>query len=163
MRTLLVLLLFATPAAAQPTAIDHLTPAFPDATARRVADAASWGTALVPVIFDAKESWDAADRSHALTLMGTRIGVTYGLGFIVKKIIHRDRPCIEEGCGIDNPHYSFYSLHTALPFTALGGPRLAIVLPFAVSTGGLRIAANKHWLTDVLAGAGVGALTSRIR
>lgn len=48
-------------------------------------------------------------------------------------------------------------------FAGLGGPRLEFALPLAVSTGGLRVAADKHWLTDVLAGAAVGAITSRIR
>ena len=92
-------------------------------------------------------------------MQGARIGVTYGVGLAVKGLTKRDRPCAPD-CGLGD---SFYSLHTALPFSAVGGPRLAFVLPFAISTGGLRVAADKHWLTDVLAGAGAGYLASLIR
>ena len=35
---------------------------------------------------------------------------------------------------------------------------LAVGLPFAVTTAVLRMAADKHYLTDVLTGAAVGAL-----
>ena len=73
-----------------------------------------------------------------------------------ERVIERERP---DG----SDRLSFYSMHTAMAFQTLGGPRLAVALPVSVGTGGLRVAAGKHWLTDVLVGAGVGALTSRIR
>ncbi len=48
-------------------------------------------------------------------------------------------------------------------FSTVGSSRLAFSLPLAIGTGGLRVAAGKHWVSDVLVGAGVGLLTSRIR
>jgi membrane-associated phospholipid phosphatase len=54
-------------------------------------------------------------------------------------------------------------MHTALAFSAVGGKRLAFTLPLAISTGGLRVAAGKHYVTDVLTGAAIGYATSFIR
>jgi membrane-associated phospholipid phosphatase len=147
---------------AQPLPIDKLTPALPTAAERRVADAASWVTVLAGVALDTKASVDAPDRRRAFALQGARVGVTYGAVFLAKTLVHRHRPCAPD-CGIDNPDFSFYSAHTALAFSTIGGPRLAIALPLAVSTGGLRVAAGKHWLTDVATGAAAGWLTSKLR
>jgi membrane-associated phospholipid phosphatase len=88
-------------------------------------------------------------RGH---LYGLRLGVTYGAAFAAKKLVHRERPCAPLDCGIDNPDFSFYVGHTALAFSTLGGPRLSVALPLAISTGGLRVAGGKHYLTDVLVG-----------
>lgn len=169
MRTALlltVLLSTAAPAAAQSLPIDKLTPPLPSQTARTVADVASWGTVIAAVALDAKATIGGCsdqDRCyHAVLFTGLRVGATFGAVLAVKHLVHRQRPCAPE-CGIDNPDYSFFSGHTALAFSTIGGPRLSVALPLAVSTGGLRIAAGKHYLTDVLAGAGVGLLTSRIR
>ena len=157
--TVIGIFLFISPAEAQPTSIDRLTPSFPSPAAQDAADITSWVTAVAPVIFDFQDAWQQDDRAEALLMQGARIGVTYGVGLAVKKLVDRDRPCAPY-CGLGD---SFYSLHTALPFSAIGGPELRFILPFAVSTGGLRIGAKKHWLTDVLAGAGAGYLASRIR
>lgn len=164
-RRLLLAALFvtiATPGRAQAIGIDHLTPPLPSADARKAADIASWGTAIADVGLDARASWECADRARCFELQGVRTGVVYGIAFLAKILVHRDRPCAPS-CGIDNPAYSFFSAHTAIAFSTLGGPRLAVALPFAVGTGGLRVAAGKHWLSDVLVGAGVGAIASRIR
>jgi len=134
----------------------------PTASERRIADIASWGTVLTVVALDTQTSWKAPDPGHAFLLEGLRLGTTYGVVFLAKSLIHRDRPCAPD-CGIDNPESSFFSGHTAGAFQTIGGPRLAFSLPFAVSTGTLRVAAGKHWVTDTLVGAGVGLLTSRIR
>jgi len=69
-------------------------------------------------------------------------------------------------------HASFYSGHTSAAFAvavslatraSLRGDRDAWVawaagLPLAAATGYLRIAADRHYLSDVLAGAGAGTL-----
>jgi hypothetical protein len=158
----IVSLLCPSPAAAQAVAIDHWTHALPTATERQVADLASWGTVVAAVALDTKASWDSTDRGRAFKLQAVRLGITIGAAQLVKVLTHRDRPCTPS-CGIDSPNSSFYSLHTALAFQTLGGPRLTFALPLSISTGGLRIAAGKHWLTDVLVGAAAGAATSRIR
>lgn len=134
----------------------------PTKAERQAADALSWATVLATVALDSKASFDCVDRKRCFAMQGARIGVTYGVVFAVKKLISRSRPCAPD-CGTDNPDFSFYSAHTALAFTSVGGPRLAFTLPLAISTGGLRVAAGKHWLTDTLVGAGAGLLTSRLR
>lgn len=165
MRTLLlalaVLLCLATSGHTQALPIDRLTPPLPTAGERHVADIASWGTALAAVALDTKVSWDAPDRKRAFILQGTRVGLTYGVVFLVKTFVHRERPCAPSSCGSDNPDFSFYSAHTALAFSTIGGPRLAFALPLSIGTGGLRIAAGKHYLTDVAVGALAGAAVGK--
>lgn len=156
MKTLtLLLLLVASPVFAQSVAVDRWTPALPSAHERQAADIGSWATVITAVAFDTKASWDAPDRLHAFELEGVRIGLVYGSAYLVKTLTHRSRPCAPS-CGIDNPNASLFSAHAAAAFSTRQWS-------FAITTGGLRIAAGKHWLTDVLVGAGVGALTSRIR
>ena len=130
---------------------------------RHAADIASWGTVLADIALDVKASWNCERRARCFELQGVRLGVTYGVDYLVKTAVHRMRPCAPNDCGIDKPNASFYSAHTAAAFQTLGGPRLAFALPFAIATGGLRVAAGKHWITDVLAGAGAGYLASKIR
>jgi membrane-associated phospholipid phosphatase len=155
-------------AGAQALPIDRLTPPLPTAGERQAADIASWVTVSAAVALDAHATWKTHCQNSwdecewALVKSGMRVGITYGAVLLVKAIVHRERPCAPS-CGIDHPDASFYSAHTALAFSTIGGPRLAVSLPLAISTGGLRLMANKHYLTDVLTGAAVGALTSRIR
>lgn len=159
---LAVFALLAGPVSAQPIALDRLTPEFPNANAKKVADVASWVTALANVALDTRSSWDSDDRRRAFELQGVRIGLTYGVGLTVKHLVNRRRPCAP-ACGSDDNDGSFYSAHTALAFQAMGGPRLVVAVPLAVSTGGLRVAAGKHWLSDVIVGSVAGMLTSQIR
>lgn len=162
MAVLGLLLLFAVRASAQPVALDHLTPALPTAAEQHAASVASWVTAVLPIVLDTRASWMSPKKVKAFELQSVRLGVTYGAAQLLKLAIHRERPCAPL-CGVDNPARSFPSLHTAFACTALGGPGLAIAVPLAAGTAGLRIAANKHWLTDVLTGCALGALASRIR
>jgi membrane-associated phospholipid phosphatase len=154
-RTLLVLLC-AVPAAAEPNL------QFPSASARQASDIMSWGTVLGNLTLDTVQSAQCADRVHCFKMQAIRDGVTLGAVVGVKALVHRLRPCAPD-CGRDDPDASFFSGHTAFAFSALGGPRLSFALPLAIGTGGMRVTAGKHWLTDVLVGAGVGTLTSRIR
>jgi membrane-associated phospholipid phosphatase len=156
-----------------PNAVDALVPPLPTAAERRLADLASTIGDAVVIVLDAKASWDSPDRGRAFLMQGGRVAATYGAVFLVKTLFHRERPCHalfsfhgynESGvCGADQPFFSLPSGHTAVAFQARGGPRLAFVLPISVGVGGLRIAAGKHWLTDVLAGGGIGLATSFIR
>jgi membrane-associated phospholipid phosphatase len=100
---------------------------------------------------DTWDSFHCADRKHCFIKQAERTGVNLAAAQLVKMVIHRERPD-----GSDN--MSFYSEHTAL--TAMG-PRLVFTLPLTFSTGYLRMAANKHYFTDVVVGAGVGLLTGR--
>jgi hypothetical protein len=166
----LVVLLLCLPAAvhAQAIAIDKWTPALPTAGERRAADIASWGTVLTTLTLDGVATWKAHcegtwdECEAALVKTGLRVGGTVLVSEIVKRAVHRARPCAP-ACGIDSPYSSTWSMHTALAFSALGGPRLAVALPLAIGTEGLRIAAGKHWLTDAVLGSVAGSLFSRIR
>jgi membrane-associated phospholipid phosphatase len=96
---------------------------------------------------------------------------------VVKLVVARQRPYVHfrdssqpATPGADD-NLSFYSGHTNLAFAvavasgtiaSMRGYRLAPVvwatsLPFAAVTGYLRIAADKHYLTDVLSGALLGS------
>lgn len=170
---LAILLAISAPASAQPIGLDRPFTPLSTSSQRAAADTLSWVTVGAGVVLDSYASLqghcspvkhgDHADQVvRCFELQGVRVGATYGLVFAAKLLIHRDRPCAP-ACGSDVADQSFFSGHTALAFSTLGGPRLAIALPLAFGTGGLRIAAGKHYLSDVIVGAAVGALTSRIR
>lgn len=83
-------------------------------------------------------------------------GVAWGSAMITKSLMKRTRP---DGSN----RTSFFSGHTAL--ACAGGftsKREVIGLGLCAGVGYLRIAANKHWLSDVVTGAGVALATSRI-
>jgi membrane-associated phospholipid phosphatase len=149
-------------ARAQAIALDKLTPALPTQAERNVANVISTATVLTSIALDARASWQSEDRLLAFTLQGVRLGAVAGFTSIAKTTFHRSRPCAPD-CGAEQPEASFYSGHTAFAFSALGGPSVRFSLTLAASTGGLRVAAGKHWLTDTLVGAAVGAAASRIR
>lgn len=74
----------------------------------------------------------------------------------VKHLVGRMRPDGSE-------NVSFYSGHTSTAFAAASATCLKKAdalcyssLALAASVGYLRMAANKHWLSDVVVGAGVG-------
>ena len=97
----------------------------------------------------------AGDRpGHALGCLALRTGATVGAAELTKAVIIRMRP---DG---SNRH-SFYSEHTALAMQSAGW-RLQIGIPIAIGTGYLRIAANRHYFSDVAVGALAGLLTRRI-
>jgi len=127
---------------------DWKAPAWNNTKAADILSDISLGASL------AVDTWDTfhcADKKHCAIKQAERTAINIAAAEGVKRWIHRDRPD-----GSDN--MSFYSEHTAI--TAMG-PRLVFTLPLTFSTGYLRMAANKHYFTDVLVGAGVGLLTGR--
>jgi membrane-associated phospholipid phosphatase len=106
-------------------------------------------------------AWSPSERHTAAVL--SDITVTASIAFDAWKswraAHHRKRPD-----GSDRK--SFFSEHTAFAAAALGGSagrEFAITIPLTVGTGYFRIAADKHYLTDTLAGAIVGGLAGLIR
>jgi hypothetical protein len=102
------------------------------------------------------------DRTMILLLSNV---MTNGFVFSLKKITHRLRP--------DGSAYtSFPSGHTAEAFASAEFMRQeykdvspwygAAGYAMAVATGYLRLYNNKHWLGDVLAGAGFGIASTKI-
>lgn len=74
------------------------------------------------------------------------IGAAAWLALVAKRLVHRARP--------DNSDAkSFFSMHTAIACAATLHSRTVALCP---TVGWLRVAADKHWLTDVSVGAAVG-------
>lgn len=142
-------------ATAQPTFLDTLTPPLPVGPAQTVARTASWGTAITAVAFDTKASWESPDRKRAFLVQGGRLTLTYVLVFTAKKLVGRQRPCAPNDCGMDNPGFSFYSAHSAVPMVS-GQPVLA-----ALTAAG-RVLGGNHYLTDVLVGLAQGWVVRKL-
>lgn len=99
-------------------------------------------------------------------------------GFVtgVVKLSGRRRPCAASETGdtdCDDPNRSYFSGHTSMAFAGagltcveqqhfqffgrVGSPTAcAAALALATTTGLFRVVANKHWMSDMLTGAGVG-------
>lgn len=90
--------------------------------------------------------------------------ISYTITGNLKTIIKKTRP--------DGLPYSFPSGHTTIAFTNAtvlynefkdSSPVLAYSgYAFATTTGAFRMINNKHWLSDVLAGAGIGILVTEL-
>jgi hypothetical protein len=97
---------------------------------------------------------------YALSTIFSTVAVT-----VSKHTVSRDRPDWSS-------HNSFPSGHTATAFAAAEFLRQEYkdVSPWygvagyaaAAATGGLRMLNNKHWLSDVIAGAGVGMISTKM-
>lgn len=106
------------------------------------------------LVADTVHSLRSERRGRALGCQALRMGIAFGASELVKRATDRERPDRSD-------RLSFYSGHTATAFSA-GGWRWQISAPIAIGSGYLRMAANRHYISDVLVGAGAGYLTSRI-
>jgi membrane-associated phospholipid phosphatase len=102
-------------------------------------------------------------------------------GFVtsIVKLSGRERPCAQsdgstsDGTDCDDPNRAYFSGHTSMAFAGAGltcvehqhfdffgrvGDPIACasVLALATTTGVFRIVASRHWMSDVITGAGVG-------
>lgn len=98
------------------------------------------------------------------------VAITGALNQGVKLGVARQRPSTE---GSSDDNLSFYSGHTALAFAAVASAGTvvelrgyrgawavwAVGIPMATFVGYLRVAGDKHWMSDVLVGAVVGGGT----
>jgi len=94
--------------------------------------------------------------------------ISNGTSTLLKKRIHKERPGSYESTHAN----SFPSGHTTTAFTTATvlyeeyidtNPILAYSgYAFAIATGSLRMANNAHYLSDVLVGAGIGILSTRL-
>jgi membrane-associated phospholipid phosphatase len=136
----------ARPACAQPTAFD---PSLALAEHRVIPDAISYGTAATALALEAAHVW-RADRVRGLERFALRVGLVVVGSEVVKRAVHRTRPD-----GSDD--LSFWSEHTAL--ACLSPSRWGMSL--CAMTGAGRVAAGRHYVTDVAAGAAVGWVARR--
>ena len=158
---LLALLLWAVPVAAQPLRIDGAVSAWSDAHRDR-ANVWSNVTLWTGVGLRVLEAWQAEDRADAFKTLGLQAAVSQGITLAVKYSVHRARPCAPLTCGSDAPYRSMLSGHMNTSTALMSRKYLAIALPLTMETGYLRIAANRHYLTDVLAGLAAGLVTQAI-
>jgi membrane-associated phospholipid phosphatase len=139
------------------------------------------GFALTPALAIGWEVWEAQDAREAATdlgLVAEAAVVAASANQLTKLLVGRERPFVHALSPAEKPHtadpsdnnLSFYSGHTTLGFAIAsaegtiasrrGRQRAPYVwasgLTLAAVTGYLRIAADKHYLTDVLAGAAFG-------
>jgi membrane-associated phospholipid phosphatase len=128
-------------------------------------------------------AYRAGRRVHALenvVIVATATGLSLALATCFKTAVARRRPAEHHGALARSPaaghrrerYLSFYSSHTAATFAVAssattvsylrgyaGAPYVAVAGGLlGAGVGALRIAADMHWATDVLAGAGLGTL-----
>lgn len=113
---------------------------------------------VAPFVYAVKQP----DKWKRIAVTGTAFFANTGMTQLVQKIIGRTRPDKSD-------NNSFFSGHTSTAFTGAGLLCLqaerwmcASGLGVAAMTGYLRIAADKHWLSDVVVGAGVGFVNGRL-
>ncbi|NMC72329.1 MAG: phosphatase PAP2 family protein [Myxococcales bacterium] len=144
------------------------------------------GFALLPAMVlgvnaaSARDAGAAVQGAEDLLLVTEAVAFASALNQATKFLVGRERPFVhalaaEDKGRTDNPadnNVSFFSGHTTLAFAvAVSGATVATLRGYdtapylwvigglmALGTGYLRIAADRHYLSDVLVGAAVGAL-----
>ncbi|MGB8328555.1 MAG: phosphatase PAP2 family protein [Polyangiales bacterium] len=137
----------------------------------------------VPVLVDLVGMTLIADRNKdvGLQMFAIQAQAFAITGFVTSlvKLSGRQRPCVQSAdsssgdANCDDPNQSYFSGHTSLAFAAAGltcvehqhfdffgrvGDPFACAgaLALATTAGVFRVVANRHWMSDVLTGAGVG-------
>lgn len=100
-------------------------------------------------------------RSERLMLRVTSLALSTSLTYVLKHTVREWRPNGED-------HYAFPSCHTSTAFQGAELVRMEYgswygVAAYAMATGVAveRVVYDKHWLHDVVAGAGIGILCAR--
>ncbi|MBI5485990.1 MAG: phosphatase PAP2 family protein [Deltaproteobacteria bacterium] len=152
------------------------------------ADATSWvlGFGLLPAMTLAVNAASARDEGHAvqgaedLLLVAEAVALSASVNQLTKFLVGRERPFVhalpEEWKDLtakpEDNNLSFFSGHTTLAFAvAVSGATVATLRGYdsapylwaiggtmALATGWLRVAADRHYLSDVLVGAAIGSL-----
>lgn len=160
--------------------------------AARASDVLMIAGMLNAVAIDAFAIPLAQDDPHlawqASTAYSLALGITLVLNDVVKESVGRARPYEREcrqdpsspACTSQDTYASFYSGHTAVAFTSAGfscamhlsrslygddaadGASCGASLAVAAMTGLLRIASDRHYLSDVAIGAVIGFLVGYI-
>lgn len=141
--------------------------------AKTVSDVLVLAVPLGAVAYDGVVMGGLRRAAPDVLLIGEAIAVSGALAQATKFVAARQRPYAVHGTlpseGVDD-HLSFYSAHTAVAFSAAASAGMLAQLrgdehwPWvygvgftaAAATGYFRMAADKHWLTDVLTGAATG-------
>lgn len=149
----LILVLFATPVAAEDNPIRW-------PSHRPIADWVSTGLVATNVTADVVTAWRAEDRKQAFKGLACRNAIAVGSSELIKLLVHRERPD-----GSDNK--SFWSEHSAWSAATARWPKkqgwsVGIGYTIAGGTGYLRGAADRHYLSDIGVGFGVGFIADKV-
>jgi membrane-associated phospholipid phosphatase len=141
--------------------------------AKTVSDLMVVGVPLGVVVYDGVMMGGVKRAGPDVLIVGEAVAVAGAVAQLTKFLAARQRPYATYGTlppeGVDD-HLSFYSAHTTIAFSAAAaGGMLAqlrgdphypwvygIGFTAAAATGYFRMAADKHWFTDVLTGAVTG-------
>ena len=151
MKTLLVsifILLSAQPPKCQATVLDPPSSAVSWSNTN-AANIASYIPVAVSIVYDSYKSYRSENKKRSFLMQGAKTGINLTAAELIKLAVHRVRPDLSD-------NKSFPSEHTEL--TAMGSS-ISVSIPLAAGTGYLRMAANKHYLTDTLTGLAIGFLT----
>jgi hypothetical protein len=147
--TLTAVLSYPLMAEGQPTVLDPPNPTWSNTNAANIA---SYIPTAASITIDTIKSYHSSNRRLAFEKQALRTGLDVGITELIKILVSRQRPDMSD-------NKSFFSEHTEL---AAMGSSLAVSIPLGASAGYLRMAANKHYLTDVLTGLAAGIITSRL-
>jgi membrane-associated phospholipid phosphatase len=145
------------------------------ATASDVALVATGGLAGLLLAAESRAGFGMARED--LTVLAQALGTASALTNWSKVLFHRPRPSryvaaaagtggeAESGLSFPSGHtsvafaaaFAYWSLQARRGTAAAQTPRIATLLALATTTGVLRVAARKHFPTDVIAGAALGA------
>ena len=148
-----------------------------------ISDYGMWGLTAAPFLDAAITAWgvhgDGTTAQQLAIMDAEAFSLTEAMTLLTKLVTARQRPyAYDAGCPTGGciANTSFPSGHTSRAFTGAallctthaylpmyGGPwdalACAAALGASTTTGVMRIVADKHWTTDVLAGAFVGGLS----
>jgi membrane-associated phospholipid phosphatase len=157
-------------------ALTWSNPQAADITSTVVGNVAMPLSAIAYLVLSARAAGDTSAGWVDSLLLAEAVGLSFLLNQGVKYLAARQRPYAFYGDPVDKPesekNLSFYSGHTSFAFATAAAvttlsalrnyPGTAIIgacsFAAAAFVGYLRIAADMHYLTDVLVGAAIGGL-----
>lgn len=146
MRTLIFLILFSCTLHAEE---DFLWWKGHEKVAGRISDGLVAAQLTAQIVQDLRQPEGV--KRIALACTGLQIGTAFAASTITKHFVHRWRPDLSD-------NRSFWSEHSQAAAVAAGW-KYEIGIPITVSTAGFRMAAHKHYLTDVITGIAAGTLS----
>ncbi len=135
-------------------------------------------TVSSPVYADSKDNWDLIGTVGVYSLMGTALGVpayrgdwegvkqsAYSIGAatgvttVLKEVVHEERPDNSNNKSFPSGHATNAFASATTLYRRHGWQTGVPAYAMAAFVGGARLAAKKHYVHDVLAGALIGTIS----